>query len=115
MDKDKRIKAEKAKLNKVLENLDKAVYESVQSLVDNAAFMAVTLDDLQVEINETGIISKYQNSATQWGFKRSPAVETYLSMIKQYTVVMKQLAGYLNSRSGEESDGFEEFLQKKWE
>lgn len=110
MDKDKRIKAEKEKLNKVLQSLDKDVFESVQSMVDNAAFMAVTLEDLQEEINETGTSIKYQNSATQWGYKKSPAVETYLSMIKQYTVVMKQLSGYLTSYGGEELDMFDDFV-----
>jgi hypothetical protein len=53
--------------------------------------MAVTLQDLQDEINVSGCVATYQNGENQWGTKKSPEVEIYNSMIKNHMQVMKQL------------------------
>lgn len=91
MTKDERIKKEFAKLKKLLSDIPKDKASSVESLVKNAAFMSVTLDDLQDKINEIGVVSEYQNGENQWGTKKSPEVEVYNSMIKNYMGVIKQL------------------------
>ncbi len=108
--KDEKIKKEKGKLLKLLKNLDKNVLASIQGLIDNAAFMRIALADLQEAIKEKGYVSTYQNSATQWGTKKSPEVEMYLNMVKSYSTVIRQLAGYVNSTDLEEFDAFHEFV-----
>jgi len=92
IDKETRIKRERTRLNKVFKTLDKNKLTTVQSLINNAAFMAVTLEDLQAEINVKGISDKYQNGANQWGTKQSPEVEVYIAMSRNLTTVIKELA-----------------------
>jgi len=87
-----RIKSEKGRLNKVFKNLDKNKLTTVQSLIDNATFMAITLEDLQEAINENGISEEYKNGANQWGKKQSPEVEVYIAMTRNLTAIIKELA-----------------------
>lgn len=64
-------------------------------LIDNAAFMAVQLEDLQTAINRDGPVSEYQNGENQWGTKKSPEVEIYNTTVKNYTATVKLLCDML--------------------
>ena len=104
--KEQKIKSEKRKLN---ENVKK----TVESLIEEAAFMAVSLAELQEKINEKGYTEEYQNGANQKGVKKSSEVEIYNTMIKNYMAVVKQLTDLIpkeNKTKGESGDGFEEFV-----
>ena len=63
--------------------------------------MAVTLEDLRDSINENGCVSEYQNGENQHGTKKSPEVEVYNTMIKNYTTVIKTLCDLLPESNGE--------------
>lgn len=89
--KDKRIKKETARLKKLFKNIPKDTMDSVLALINNAAFMTVTLEDLAETINESGAVSEYQNGENQWGTKKSPEVEIYNTMVKNLASVIKQL------------------------
>ena len=65
--KDDIIKAEKRKLAGIYTRLDKKTKKSVESLVDEAAFMAASLYELRKIINEKGYTEEYQNGANQKG------------------------------------------------
>ena len=95
LDKDSRIKAEKQKLTRLFAKMDTKQKRAVQSLIENAAFMAATLWDLQETMNREGVVSEYQNGEHQCGTKKSPEVEIYNTMIKNYAAVMKQITDML--------------------
>lgn len=110
----KRIKAEQKRLSKSFSNIDSDVLKTVKSLIENAAFMVVTLSDLQDEINFSGCISTYQNGENQWGTKKSPEVEVYNTMIKNHMSVMKQLTDLIpKSAPKEDDDGYEDFINAR--
>jgi len=109
--KDARIKKEIAKLNKQFAGLDKKTLDTVQSLVRNAAFMAITLDDLQETLNTEGLVSEYQNGENQWGTKKSPEAELYNTMIKNHMSIIKQLTDLLPKQERkEDDDDFDDFV-----
>ena len=60
-------------------------------LITNAVFMEEQLMQLQAKIRENGVISEYKNGENQWGTRKSPEVDVYNSMIKNYTSVIKQI------------------------
>lgn len=94
--------------------MDDDTKKATQSLVENAAFMAVTLEDLQETINREGVVSEYQNGANQWGTKKSPEVEVYNTMIKHYMSIVKQLTDLLpDAEVVEVDDGFEDFVNSR--
>lgn len=108
--KDQRIKAEKTKLMRIFKNMEGERKKSADSLISNAAFMAVILQDLQKEINDKGTTEKYQNGANQYGIKKSSSVEIYNVMIKNYSQIMKQLYDLLpEAKVGDEED--DEFMR----
>lgn len=60
-------------------------------LIKNAVFMEEQLTKLQADIRENGVVSEYKNGENQWGTRKSPEVDVYNSMIKNYTSVIKQI------------------------
>lgn len=113
-----RIEQEKAKLRRQFTKLEARTKKVVASLIDNAAFMAVTLEELQDHINTNGAVSQYQNGENQWGTKKSPEVDVYNVMIKNYSTVMKQLADLLpkvdlKAAKKTKGDEFDEFVNDR--
>ena len=95
METGKLIEKEKKRLHDIFKDLPKNKKETVSGLIDNASFMLVQMQLMQDRINEEGVTIKYQNGENQWGYKKSPDVETYNSFIKQYTTIIKQLVDLL--------------------
>ena len=90
--------------------MDKKTKDTVDSLVDEAAFMAASLYELREIINEKGYVETYQNGANQKGVKKCSEVEIYNTMIKNYSSVVKQLTDLIPKKqedTGEVSDGFD--------
>ena len=114
--KDDIIKAEKRKLAGIYQRLDKKTKKAVDSLVDEAAFMAASLYELRKKINEKGYVEEYQNGANQRGIKKCSEVEIYNTMIKNYSSVVKQLTDLIPKKTehaGEQSDGFDDFVNNR--
>ena len=98
---DTRIKREREQLEKIFAGLDENRRNTAASLIENAAFMAVTLADLRKTITEEGVVSKYQNGENQWGTKKSPEVEVYNTMVKNQTAIIKTLCDMLPAGDAE--------------
>lgn len=109
----KEIKKQITKLKKICASIDAEKLKAVESLIENIAFMAVTLKELQQDITENGAVEEYQNGENQWGKKVSSAAQVYNSMIKNYTSCIKQLIDLLPKEDRNIDDGFEEFLKLK--
>ena len=109
--KEERIKQEIDRINDLLAELGDGTLKGVRSLVENAAFMSITLEDLQKSINENGVISEYKNGENQYGTKKSPEVEVYNTMIKNHMSAIKQLTELIpKGNTNAERDELLEFL-----
>jgi hypothetical protein len=112
-EKQERIDKEMKRIKRLLKEVNKETLATIQSLVKNAAFMSVTLDDLQDSMNKNGVISEYRNSENQYGLKKSPEVEIYNTMIKNHMAIMKQLIDLLPEKDNStKKDLLLEFLKK---
>lgn len=112
--KEERTKKEIRRLKRIYKDIDPDVKKATQSLVENAAFMAITLEDLQETINNEGVISEYQNGANQWGTKKSPEVEIYNTMIKNHMAIIRQLTDLLPKEiEVAEEDVFDAFINNR--
>lgn len=96
-----RINRERERLEKIFASLDENRRNTAISLIENAAFMTVTLAELRETISEKGVVSEYQNGENQWGTKKSPEVEVYNTMIKNFTAIVKTLCDMLPEESSE--------------
>ena len=100
---DQKIKREINRLKRVFRDLDKNKLQTVESLIRNAAFMAVSLEELQEIINEEGYTVEYQNGANQSGTKQSDAVKTHIAMTKNHAAIIKQLCELVPPETKQES------------
>lgn len=113
IEKNKKIKKELAKLNKIYKDIDGDKKKVAENLIQNAAFMSVSLKEIQEAINIKGYTEEYQNGEHQKGKKKAPEVEIYNTMIKNYTNVIKQLLDLLPKGTEIEDDGFEDFIYNR--
>lgn len=110
LEKEKQIKKEVSRLAKQFAGIDPKKKSVVEKQINNAAYLHVSMVELQDSINENGYVDHYQNGANQFGTKMSPQVQILDSYQKQYTQVIRQLLDLLPK--GEvivEDDGFDEF------
>jgi len=112
--KEDRIALEVERLNTLLAGVGVARLTGVEKLIDNAAFMAITLEDLQVEINANGCVVEYKNGENQYGTKKSPEVEAYSNLMQRYLAAMKQLIDLLPAEEAPaKSDPLMDFVGNK--
>lgn len=106
-----KIKKETKRLNEIFKNIETNRSKLVESLIADAAFQRVTLEETREIISRDGVIEVYQNGANQKGIKKSSAVEVYDKMVNTYSKIIKQLCDLLPERvvwnddpSGEEDE-----------
>ena len=84
--KEEKIKREFSRLKRIFKDLDKNKLQTVESLIKNAAFMAVSLEELQ-----------------ESGRKQSDAVKTHIAMTKNHAAIIKQLCDLVPPEKKKES------------
>ena len=97
-DKDIRIESERAKLTEQFKGIDERRKKTVEKLIDNAAWLSATLEDVRKSMDAKGmqgLISEYQNGENQWGTKKSPEVEVYANLISNYSKIVGQLTSMM--------------------
>ena len=93
--KDQRIREEYARMKELFSAMPENELRFCDPLLQNAAFMCVTLQDLQEAINENGVTDNYQNGANQSGTKASADLQAYNSLAKVYNALMDKLSAKL--------------------
>lgn len=86
-----RIKREKDRLEEIFKDLEKNKLDTCAALIDRAAFITISLEDLEEQLNETGWVETYQNGESQFGMKKSAAADVHISLTKNLNAIMKQL------------------------
>ena len=87
----KRIRKERARLTRIFVDLDENKKKTVEALIDRAAFITVSLQDLESQLNATGWVETYQNGENQYGMKKAAAADVHISLTKNLNALMKQL------------------------
>ena len=113
IDRDKMISKEVKKLEKIFKNIEDDKVKFVRGLIDNAAFIFVTLYELREIMLETGTIENFENGSQRL-LREHPAMKNYNSLIKSYTTIMKQLFEFLpdGGTGTQEKDEFLSFIKK---
>jgi hypothetical protein len=94
------VKKEMNKIKRAFKEIDPNIKKISEKQIYNAAWLAVSLDELTRTMDEQGVVSEYKNGENQYGTKKSPEAEIYTSWAKQYTTVMKQLSDLLPKEAG---------------
>lgn len=89
--KETRIKREKKRLNEIFKDLEENKLKTCRALIDRAAFITVSLEDLEAQLNVIGFTEFYQNGENQSGWKKSAAADVHISLTKNLNAIVKQL------------------------
>ena len=112
--KEQKIKSEVSKLKKIYKEIDKDRMVLAIKLIENAAFMTVTLKDLQEQIVEEGSIVTATNGNGFETTQENPAQKAYNAMMQRFTPCIKQLTDMLPSSKAAEAkkagDALKEFI-----
>lgn len=115
-EKEKKIKKELNKLKRKFKDIPNDKKEFYLGLMQRAAFMRVTLEELELHMNYHGAVEWFeQGSQKLW--RESPASKVYNQMIKNYQATLKQLEMLLPEEEKKkvvnDYDGFGSFVQAK--
>lgn len=86
-----RIKKEKARLQEIFKDLEPNKLQTCRALIDRAAFITISLQDVEEQLNEIGWTEYYQNGENQSGWKKSAAADVHISLTKNLNAIIKQL------------------------
>lgn len=113
LDKEKEIKKEIRRLNRIFKEVDKDRKDASKGLIEESAFMKLTLIELKILIDENGPIDEMPQGDYSI-LREHPALKSYISMINRYTSVSKELFNLLPKEVQKEGDdGFDAFLMKR--
>lgn len=91
MKKATRIAREKERLEEIFRDLEPNKLSTCQALIDRAAFITISLEDLEEQLNATGWVEPYKNGENQTGMKKSAAADAHISLTKNLNAIIKQL------------------------
>ena len=74
------------------------------SMIEEAAFLKVTLEGLLAEITDNGCVDDYQNGANQYGKKISASLQSYNQTLKNYYVLMEKITKMFPVTAAEKMD-----------
>ena len=117
-ERDKLIKQRKTKITKEFNKLKKIFADEseqrqklAESILNEMAFIKVQLEELKENILRNGVVAVYRNSATQYGTKRSPALQSYNALAKTYSTMQKLLVNDIfKDLDSEQTDELQKFM-----
>jgi hypothetical protein len=103
LEKDKRISKEYKRIRKIYKDLPGSLLTLYDGLIRRAAYMRVTLEDYEVDLDRGGYVEMFTQSEKIDPYERErPVARLYNAMVKNYQVVMKQLADKLPEQSAKD-------------
>ena len=99
---DERIKKEKRRIAKLYKDLPGDRLKIVQKLIDRAAYMTVSLEDMEQTINNDGLLVEMPQG--EYTITRAhPLLQTYNAMIKNFNATVKLLSEDLPPSAAEQA------------
>ena len=110
----KRVKAEERRLIKAFKDIDEKRKAATQGLIQRAAFMRVSLEDLEVNLKKNGFTELFSQGNQEPYYRERPEAKIYNSMNAGYQKIIKQLTDLLPKEDAEANankggDAFDNF------
>lgn len=90
---EKRIKKEIRRLKKIIDEggVSDRRQKTLEGVIQNAAFMRVSLDDTIKEIADADIVVEYDNGGGQTGIRENPLYNAYEKLFSKYLAAMNTI------------------------
>lgn len=107
---EERIRRELNRLKRFLKQLTKDKQSAAEGILKRIAFMTVTLEDLEDDINANGETEPFTQGGSTYDRQR-PAVTIYNTTIKNYTAACKQLMDLIPENKDPKDLGADPFMR----
>lgn len=115
-EKEKKIKTELNRIKRKFKEIPKDKKDFYLGLMQRAAFMKITLEELELIMNRDGAVEWFEQGVQKM-WRESPSSKVYNQMIRNYQSALKQLENLLpddaKNKVVEDDDGFSNFVQAK--
>lgn len=117
LNKDERISKEEKRLRRSYGKIPKNLKTIADGLIRRAAYMRVTLEDYETDLDVKGSVEMFSQSPNTPPYERErPVARLYNTMNKNYQSIIKQLADLLpkeptNNKIND--DGFDKFVSER--
>ncbi len=118
--KKRKVTLEEKRLRKFYGNIPKDKLAIADGLIRRAAFMRVTLEDYENDLDNRGSVELFTQSDKTTPYERErPVARLYNTMNRNYQQIIKQLTDLLpkpddgSSDKGEVDDGFVDFVNRR--
>jgi hypothetical protein len=92
LEKEKLIKAEKARLNRLYKDLPAATKKAAEGLIARAAYMKITLQEYETDMDLNGYVELFSQSSSQEPYERErPVARLYANLAGKYVTICKEL------------------------
>lgn len=108
------IDKEKGRLSKNFAKISGKKKAVIKGLIERAAFMRVSLDNLELDLNEKGFVEQFSQGDQEPYDRKRPVADLYNTMNANYQKIIKQLTDLLPKESEIQSDdGFDGFVSER--
>ena len=97
-----RQKKEQNRIKKIYKNLPKERLELAKKLIERAAYMLVSLEDMEAKISEDGLVVRMPQGSYEIE-RAHPLLQPYNAMVKNYNATIKQLNEMLPNGDAEKA------------
>ena len=106
-----KISKENKRLRERYQSLPTDTLDIIDGLIDRAAYMRVTIDEMEEDIDTKGRVEMFSQSEYQEPYERErPVVKQYIQMSKNYQSIIRQLDDKLPKvRAETGGDDFDDF------
>ncbi|WP_341877603.1 hypothetical protein [Defluviitalea saccharophila] len=114
IDKDTLVKREINRLTDLFKDIDRNKRLTAKGLIEEAAYMRITLQELKDEIDKHGPIDEMPQGDYSI-LREHPALKAYNTMVQRYTNIIDKLTNLHPKEEvkKEVDDGFEDFVMMK--
>jgi hypothetical protein len=95
-----RVQDEQARLMELFTGADENKLDFIRDTVQQLAWLGVSIQDLQAEIDDAGAVIPYQNGQTQKGLQANPACKLLIDYQKLYNTQFRALLPVLPEKAG---------------
>ena len=114
MEKEKLIKAEINRLKRIYKKIGSDRMNLAIGAIQRAAFLRVSLQELEDDLNERGYTEKFQQGNQEPYDRKRPNAETYKAFYDSYLKTIKQLTDMLPKEEQKpDVDEFDEFIMSR--
>ena len=116
-EKEEAVKKEEKRLKRIFGRIEKNKKSTIEGLIQRAAFMRISLDEMEQDINKNGFTEKFSQGNQEPYLRQRPISDIYNKMNTSYQKIVKQLTDLLPKEElrKDDEDEFAAFVVSRHE